>query len=288
MREFAAMRLLDVWYARIDVDVILAALKGARRRRTERGIEKARTRDNLQAQAKLTEVVDGARRIKHAPPLVMSMRETPLADPDFIRKTFEDYRRSLGDDRKFLLSRYRFVDVAMKVVGVGSVGTRCLIVLLEGQGDGDPLFLQVKEATASVLERHNRASRYRNHGQRVVEGQRLTQAASDIFLGWIRGRGEEHRDFYWRQLRDVKGSADLETIEPTGLTLYAQLCGAGLARAHARSGDGAAITGYIGTGNTFPNAIATFAEGYADQTDRDHAALQEAVKAGRIEAREGV
>ncbi len=163
-----------------------------------------------------------------------------------------------------------------------------MIVLLEGQGDDDPLFLQVKQATSSVLERHHRSSRYKNHGQRVVVGQRLTQAASDIFLGWIRGRGEAHRDFYWRQLRDAKGSIDLETIQPAGFALYAQLCGAGLARAHARSGDAAAITGYVGTGNTFPNAIAAFAEAYADQTERDYGLLGEAVASGRIQATPGV
>ena len=288
MREFAAMRQLDVWYSRIDVTTILEALKGQQRKRTEKNLEKARMHDHLQAQAKLTEVVDGVRRIKHGPPLVVSMRDSALGDPEFIRKTFEDYRRSLDDDHRFLLSRFRFIDVALKVVGVGSVGTRCFIVLLQGHGDDDPLFLQVKEATSSVLERHHRKSGYKNHGQRVVEGQRLTQAASDIFLGWIRGRGEEHRDFYWRQLRDMKGSADLETILPAGFALYAELCGAGLARAHARSGDAAAITGYVGTGNTFPNAIAAFAEAYADQTERDHALLAEAVRSGRLEAREGV
>jgi uncharacterized protein (DUF2252 family) len=232
--------------------------------------------------------VDGRRRIRNDPPLVVSMRDTPVTDDAFIKGTLEDYAKTLDDDRKYLLSRYEYRDVALKVVGVGSVGTRCFIVLLEGSGDTDPLFLQVKEATKSVLERHQGKSSYDNHGRRVVEGQRLTQAASDIFLGWIRGRGDEHRDFYWRQLRDMKGSVDLEIIRPEGFGLYAQLCGAALARAHARSGDAAAITGYIGTGAVFPQAIAAFAETYADQNERDHAQLREAITSGKIKAQEGV
>jgi uncharacterized protein (DUF2252 family) len=288
MREFAAMRQIEVWYSRIDVDQLLALAKGAVRKRAEKGAQKARTRDALQAQAKLTEVVDGRRRIRNDPPLVVSMRDTPVTDDAFIKGTLDDYAKTLDDDRQYLLSRYEYRDVALKVVGVGSVGTRCFIVLLEGSGDTDPLFLQVKEATHSVLERYQGKSAYDNHGRRVVEGQRLTQAASDIFLGWIRGRGDEHRDFYWRQLRDMKGSVDLEIIEPEGFGLYAELCGAALARAHARSGDAAAITGYIGTGPVFPQAIASFAEAYADQNERDHAGLVEAISSGRLQAQEGI
>ncbi|HZC99863.1 MAG TPA: DUF2252 family protein [Actinomycetes bacterium] len=185
-------------------------------------------------------------------------------------------------------SLYHMIDMARKVVGVGSVGTRCFIALFTGKHEDDPLFLQIKEATSSVLERHLKRSVYRNHGQRVVEGQRQTQAASDAFLGWIRGRDEEHRDFYWRQLRDVKGSVDPDTISPAALTLYGELCGAGLARAHARSGDAAAIAGYVGTGPAFAQAIAAFAEAYADQTERDHGALEEAARTGRIQVRGGV
>jgi uncharacterized protein (DUF2252 family) len=286
MRELAAMRTLDVWYSRLDAEQLLNALKGSQRRAGQKGLAKARLRDHLQAQAKLTEVVDGHRRIIDAPPLIQ--RGNLVGRDDFVRKTFQDYLRTLPLDRRTLLSRYRFVDAAQKVVGVGSVGTWCFIVLMEGRADDDPLFLQVKEATSSVLERHLKKSRYSNHAERVVHGQRLTQAASDIFLGWIRGRGAEHRDFYWRQLRDVKGSADLETIQPAGLILYGEACGAALARAHARSGDAAMITGYIGTGNVFANAIADFAERYADQTEKDHAALVAAVKSGRVEAAEGV
>jgi uncharacterized protein (DUF2252 family) len=289
MREFAAMGTLDVWYSRIDVDTLMALAKGSVRKRLEAGAEKAMTRDSLQAQSKLTEVVDGKRRIKNDPPLVVSFRDSEtFIDEAFIRATLEDYAKTLPDDRKYLLSRFDYRDFALKVVGVGSVGTRCFIVLMEGNGDRDPLFLQVKEATSSVLERHLPKSVYRNHGERVVEGQRLTQAASDIFLGWIQGRGEEQRDFYWRQLRDMKGSVDLEIIQPQGFALYAQLCGAALARAHARSGDAAAITGYIGTGSAFPEAIATFAGAYADQNERDHANLVEAIKSGRVTAQEGV
>ena len=285
LREFAAMRNLDVWYSRIDVTTLLQAVQGQARARVDKAVEKARLRDHLQAQAKLTEVVDGVRRIKNNPPLLV---RADTFDHDFIVKTFEDYARTLQKDRQSLLARYRFVDVAMKVVGVGSVGTRCFAILLQGRDDGDPFFLQVKEANKSVLERHQRKSHFPNHAQRVVEGQRLTQAASDIFLGWIRGRGEEHRDFYWRQLLDVKGSADLETIAAPGLILYGELCGAALARAHARSGDAAMITGYIGTGAAFANAVADFAEAYADQAVRDHAALVEAIRTKRVPVEEGV
>src|SRR5262245_27955595 len=191
LREFSAMRNLDVWYHRLDVTTLLQALQGQARSRVDKAVEKARLRDSLQAQSKLTEVVDGVRRIKNNPPLLVRAESF---DTEFITKTFQDYAKTLQKDRQSLLERYRFVDVALKVVGVGSVGTRCFAILLQGRDDGDPLFLQVKEATTSVLERHHRKSHYPNHAQRVVEGQRLTQAASDIFLGWIRGRGEEHRD----------------------------------------------------------------------------------------------
>ncbi len=287
MREFAAMRHIDVWYSHIDVDTILAAAPPEVRQRLSAGVQKARLRDHLHAQSKMTEVVNGKRRILDSPPLIQHIGEDALAS-DIIQWAYEDYLKTLQPDRRALLSRYKMVDVATKVVGVGSVGTYCFIALFTGAHDQDPLFLQVKEANASVLERHHRKSQYRNHGQRVVEGQRMTQAASDAFLGWIKGRGADQRHFYWRQLRDVKGSADMEAIQPAGLVLYADLCGAGLARAHARSGDAAAITGYIGTGMTFPNAIAEFANAYADQTDRDHAALVAAIDSGRLQALEGV
>jgi uncharacterized protein (DUF2252 family) len=287
MREFAAMRYIDVWYSRLDVDMILAALSGKQRARAKAGIEKARLRDHLQAQAKLTEVVDGRRRIVDNPPLVVRLPEDTF-ESEIIRGALEDYLKTLQPDRRALLSRYRMIDAAAKVVGVGSVGTRCYIALLTGAHEADPLFLQVKEAAPSVLERYLPRSRFLNNGKRVVEGQRMIQAASDAFLGWIRGRGSERRDFYWRQLRDVKGSVDPEAIEPRGLLRYAEACGATLARACARSGDAAAISGYIGTGTKFPDAIARFAEAYADQTERDHAALVQAIRTGRLEARESI
>jgi uncharacterized protein (DUF2252 family) len=282
MRSFAEMGVLDVWYSNLDADEILRSMTGDHRRRLGKVLAKARTKDHLQAQSKLTEVVDGRRRIKDDPPLVVNLAGT--VDRELAMQTFEDYSRTLTEDRKQLVSRYRLVDVAQKVVGVGSVGTHCLIVLFEGRDDGDPLFLQVKEANASVLEGHFPESAYENHAERVVQGQRVMQAASDIFLGWIRGRGDEHRDFYWRQLRDVKGSADLEAIRADALVWFGEQCGAALARAHARTGDAAMISGYIGTGPAFPRAMEQFGETYADQAERDHAALVEAVRAGRVKA----
>ena len=239
-------------------------MSGTARRSLQKGLAKAESKDHLQAQTKLTEVVDGRRRIVHTPPLLARV-ELP-DQQDFIRDTFNDYLSTLPPERQHLLRRYHYADVALKVVGVGSVGTRCFIVLLHGRDDADPLFLQVKEASESVLAKHLAPSEYANQGQRVVEGQRLMQAASDTFLGWIVGRGDEHRHFYWRQLHDVKGSADLEVILPEGLILYSEVCGAALAGAHARSGDAAMITGYIGTGSAFATR-GVFAEAYADQTN---------------------
>ena len=194
----------------------------------------------------------------------------------------ESYKRTLQEDRRHLLDRYRFVDAVRKVVGVGSVGTRAYVVLLEGRDRDDPLFLQVKEAGASVLEGYLKSNTYEHHGHRVVAGQRLMQAASDIFLGWFRGTAG--RDFYWRQLRDMKGSADVEGMSPDELVLYARLCGWVLARAHARSGDRVQIAAYLGKSERFDVAIADFAGAYADQNERDHAALLAAVKSGRVEA----
>jgi uncharacterized protein (DUF2252 family) len=289
MSEFAAMRTLDVWYARIDARLLLEAVKEHSKdmhRNAQKGVQKATGRDHLDAQSKLTEIVRGKRRFIPSPPTLE--RVSIAADQDFIRRTLSDYSSTLLEDRRHVLGRFTVVDVAHKVVGVGSVGTRCFVVLLQGRDDHDPFFLQVKEATASVLEPYLEKCRHENHGQRVVEGQRLTQASSDIFLGWIRGRGEERRDFYLRQLRDVKGSADLEIIQPSGLLVYGQVCGHALARAHARSGDAALISGYVGSGDAFPDAIADFAYVYADQTERDHAALAAAVRSGKIEAKTGI
>ncbi len=204
-----------------------------------------------------------------------------------IREQFRTYRTTLQHDRRDLLERFEVVDVARKVVGVGSVGTRAFIVLLQGRDQHDPLFLQVKEATASVLEGHLPRSRYRQHGARVVHGQRLMQAASDIYLGWTKGM-DVNRHFYWRQLRDMKGSAEVELMSPLGLTFYARTCGWTLARAHARSGDPIAIAEYLGANDQFDQSITDFSERYADQNERDYQSFTEAIRSGRLEALEGV
>lgn len=296
MREFAGMRTLDVWYARDDFDRIDALLPGRPGREDEqraaRASAKARSRTSLQAAAKLTRVVDGAPRIISDPPLI-----TPLADllpgaegaglERTLRELVSDYASSLSSERRKLLSRFHVADMARKVVGVGSVGTRCWIILLLGRDDEDPLLLQAKEAGQSVLAPFCGASAYENQGERVVTGQRLMQAASDIFLGWehVRGIDGRERDFYVRQLRDWKGIARPETMDPGTLGLFARLCGASLARAHARSGDPIAIAAYLGPGAPFDRALVRFARAYADQNERDHHALSEAVADGRVTAR---
>jgi hypothetical protein len=200
--------------------------------------------------------------------------------PEALRKVFEDYRATMAESRREFLERYRFADFALKVVGVGSVGTRCFVMVLEGRDEDDPLILQAKEATASVLEEHVEASPYANHGERVVIGQRLMQATPDIFLGWT--RSQRDRDFYIRQLWDMKGSVDTSTLEPVGLGFYGGICAWALARAHARSGDSVAISAYLGSNDTFDGAVADFAEAYADRNEQDHLAYQAAIKAGRI------
>jgi uncharacterized protein (DUF2252 family) len=274
------MTYLDVWYAGMDVAELLAVMRKAEARRLEAGVlSKARRATSLGALDKLTRVVDGQRRIADAPPLIEHLPSPARGAqaPDVVRR----YRSSLPDDRRVLLDRYRVVDWARKVVGVGSVGTDDAIVLTIGDTDKDPLFLQVKEAQASVLERFAGRSRYRSHGQRVVWGQRVMQAASDIFLGWTRLEG---RDYYVRQLRDMKGSIAIEKLSPGELADYARACGAALGRAHARSGDAVSIAGYLGGGDNFDRAIGAFAAAYADQTERDHALLIRAARSGRIEA----
>ncbi|MEV4947394.1 DUF2252 domain-containing protein [Streptomyces sp. NPDC053755] len=295
MIRFAGMRNIDVWYAKIDAHRLesLAAdrLHKGGRKRLAHAMAKARTRDSLQAFAKVAATVDGKPVIAADPPLLV-----PIGDllPDVERGALENlfrglierYGRTLASDRRALLEDYRLADVARKVVGVGSVGTRCWIFLLLGRDDQDPLFLQAKEADTSVLAAHVGASHYRNQGERVVSGQRLMQAASDIFLGWERVDGIDgrKRDFYVRQLRDWKGIAMPETMSPRRMGAFGELCGVTLARAHARSGDRIAIAAYLGTGDVFDRALALFAEAYADQNERDHQALVDAVRAGRLPA----
>jgi uncharacterized protein (DUF2252 family) len=299
MREMSRMGRLDLWYTRLDVDDIRerlgSSVKPRVRKRFERNVAKARTKDSLKAFDKLVEVVDGRPRLIGDPPLVVPLedllpeREREQLDAE-MHGLVRTYGRTLAGDRRHLLEGFDYVGAARKVVGVGSVGTRAWIVLMLGRDERDPLFLQAKEAEASVLEPFLGKSTFANHGQRVVEGQRLMQSASDILLGWIRTTDHDgvSRDFYVRQLWDGKGSAVVEAMEPSTMTAYAGLCGWTLARAHARSGDAAAIAGYLGSGETFDRAIAQFAESYADQNERDHAALQEAVEAGRVVAEAGL
>lgn len=287
MRRFAGLGNLDVWYSRIDVEDLEAMVDETQRASFDKGVDRARHHTSLSALPKLTEVVDRRRRIIDDPPIIEHVPETTdVEQPALVDHLFRDYRRSLPEERRVLLDRYEFVDVARKVVGVGSVGTQCWVALLLGADGHDPLFLQLKQAQASVLEPHCGRSRYRHQGQRVVVGQHLMQAASDIFLGWTTGPGDDQ--FYVRQLRDMKGSVNLDTLDGAQLRSYAELCGAALARAHARTGDAARISGYLGTGGAFAEAITTFAIAYADQNERDYEALRTAAAAGRVEVTEGV
>ncbi|MCY1136850.1 DUF2252 domain-containing protein [Actinoplanes sp. Pm04-4] len=296
MAGFAAMRELEVWYARADVDEFAAQLGKQQRKRLASAGTKARGRNSLQAYKKLTAVVDGRRRIVADPPLLV-----PVADlvPEVARKQLEaqilemldGYRDTLAEDRRRLFDNFAFVDLARKVVGVGSVGTRCWIVLLTGRDDQDPLLLQVKEAGPSVLDGYSPATETeQHHGRRVVHGQRLMQAASDIFLGWqhIPGFDGRGRDFYVRQLRDWKGSVVVEAMDPDGLRRYGQVCAWTLARAHARGGDRVAVAAYLGDDDRFDRALAAFAAAYADQTERDFDAFTAAVAEGRAAAQTGI
>jgi uncharacterized protein (DUF2252 family) len=302
MHELAAMGNLEVWYAHVEVETMLArvgrsATKGARKK-AEATVAKAQTRDSLQAFSKLTGIVDGQRRIVADPPLLVPVEDlvasadgTPPSEVDAVlRGLISSYRRTLETDRRVLLEQFEYVHAARKVVGVGSVGTRAWILLLLGRDGHDPLLLQAKEAQASVLERFVGRSAYRNSGQRVVAGQRLMQATSDIFLGWQRTTGLDgrDRDFYVRQLRDWKGAADVDSMKASAMTLYARICGATLARAHARSGDRIAIAAYLGGGDPFDQAITSFATAYADQNERDYHAVSQAVQSGRLEAQTGI
>ncbi len=293
MARYATTRLLDVWYTQItDADIREAAeatgfLQGragaARRANIEKLFSKARQRDGMRAFESLTGVVDGRRVILEDPPVITHVEIA--GGPAALEKVFNDYRSTMPENRRDFLQRYRFVDWALKVVGVGSVGTRCFVLVLEGRDENDPLILQAKEATASVMEPYVEASGHANHAQRVVVGQQLMQATSDIFLGWTRGPGG--RDFYIRQLWDMKGSVDIAAIQPVGLGFYGGLCGWSLARAHARTGDAAAISAYLGMSDRFDGAIAEFAETYADVNERDHAAYVAAIEAGRVSVPQG-
>jgi uncharacterized protein (DUF2252 family) len=325
MAEFARMRTMDIWYASMDEDEITRSVRGAvaetkekekedkgkkgkkeKKEKTdlrlaeraaqtaEKTREKAHTRDSLQALSKLGEMVDGKYRIVSQPPVIIPLRDLAAAfglsaeeAEHAIREQFRAYRATLQEDRRHLLERFEIVDAARKVVGVGSVGTRAFIVLLQGRDEADPLFLQIKEATASVLEEHVGKSKYRQHGERVVHGQRMMQAASDIYLGWTKGL-DVKRHFYWRQLRDMKGSAVVESMTPLGLGFYGRMCGWTLARAHARSGDAVAIAEYLGETDAFDNAITDFSVAYADQNEEDYEAFAAAVRSGRLKALAGV
>jgi uncharacterized protein (DUF2252 family) len=300
MRNFAGMTNLEVWYARLEIETLLkeraAELKATSVKRTEKGLAKARTRDSMSAFAKLTQQVNGTAEIVDQSPLIVPLRVlVPGAEQeqwmDWLHGLLRVYRQSLEQDRRVLLEQFRLVDFARKVVGVGSVGTRAWIGLLFGRDGSDPLFLQMKEAESSVLEEYIGKSQFRNHGQRVVTGQRLMQATSDIFLGWVHvkaGIDGVARDFYGRQLKDWKGSVEIDQMIPDGMAVYGRLCGWTLARAHARSGDRIAIASYLGSGSTFDRAILDFSKAYADQNERDYQALADAVKSGRITAQTGL
>jgi uncharacterized protein (DUF2252 family) len=324
MASFAQMGTMDIWYASLDEDELRASIRAtvagvstqgkaaknaekqaktdrqqekaakAAQKRAAKSAAKAHTRDSLQALSKLGELVDGKYRIVSQPPIVVPLRDlaatyglAPAEADRVVRDQFRAYRETLEDDRRKLLERFQIVDAARKVVGVGSVGTRAFIVLLQGRDAADPLFLQVKEATASVLEPYVRRSRYRQHGERVVQGQRMMQAASDIYLGWTKGL-DVRRHFYWRQLRDMKGSAIVEAMIPLALNFYAGICGWTLARAHARSGDPIAIAAYLGDSDEFDKSIADFSERYADRNEQDYQEFVNAVHAGQLAAVEGV
>jgi uncharacterized protein (DUF2252 family) len=289
----ATMRFLDVWYTRFDADKLLAEF-GSKAKKSElksarKLLAKAQTRTSLGSLSKFAERVDDGYRIKQQPPLIV--RPPEAEGPAFehvIRQGLTDYAQSLDPDRRVVLDHYHYVDFARKVVGVGSVGTEALMVLLMGEREDDPLFLQLKQAGTSVLAPYAGAGEYKHQGERVVNGQRLMQAASDTLLGWLTGAGERKHEFYVRQLRDMKGSAAVETMTPERLALYGRLCGATLARAHARTGNAAKIIGYLGDDDAFDHALERFAVAYADQNDTDYAAFTAAADEHRIEVERGV
>ena len=298
MNTYAEMGELDVWYSHIVADDLLEMARRSRvvratgkaavkagRKAVEKDFAKARGRGSLQAATKMTEVIDGKRTIVDQPPLIMHLEE--LQATEATHQLFNQYKATLEDDRRELIDRYEVADIARKVVGVGSVGTRCIIVLLLGRDTDDPLFLQIKEAGPSVLEPYLGKSKFTHGGHRVVAGQRLTQAASDIFLGWMTGK-PAGRQFYWRQLRDMKGSMEIDLLKAPGLEILASVCGWTLARGHARSGHRIAIASYLGVSDRFERGIADFAAAYADQAEKDYETVLKAIKAGKIPAETGV
>jgi uncharacterized protein (DUF2252 family) len=298
VRRLAVMRTLDAWYERLDVAALehyRSQVRGRTARNYDRAVAKAERKNSLRAFAKLTESVNGEPRIISDPPMITPVEEVfqgakHEAILSRLHELLAQYRKTLSGEVRHLMERYRYVHAARKVVGVGSVGTRAWIVLMLGRDADDPLFLQVKEAESSVLEGFAGKSRFKQQGRRVVEGQRLMQAASDIFLGWLTGTDPDgvSRDFYVRQLWDGKGSAQIELMDPTGMGLYARLCGWTLARAHARSGDRMAIAAYLGKGDVFDRAVCDFAEAYADQNERDYKAFTTAISNGQLEAKTGL
>ncbi len=299
MRRFARTQNLDVWYAHLGVDDIVArwgsGLGADALKNFQRTVDKAESKDRLKAEAKLTQLVDGEPRFVSDPPLLVPAEDI-FADDERLRveqsmhEALRAYRHTLQDDRRHLLESYRFAQLARKVVGVGSVGTRCWVMLMVGLDNRDPLFLQIKEAEASVMEPYLGRSGFANHGQRVVQGQRLVQATSDIFLGWcqVTGTDGQPHHYYIRQLWDWKASANVETMSPDLLDVYGQICGWTLARAHARSGDRVAIAAYLGTSDIFDQAIARFAVHYAEQNDLDHQSLVNAIASGQMASTPGV
>jgi uncharacterized protein (DUF2252 family) len=293
MAKATRMRFLDVWYTRFDADKLLAdvapRVKKAEIKSAKKVLAKAQTRTSLGSLSKYAEPVESGYRIKQQPPVIVRPPET-MSDAleQVIRRGLTDYANTLSPERRVVLDHYHYEDFARKVSGVGSVGTEALMILLMGDRENDPLFLQIKEANASVLAPYVGASEYKHQGERVVQGQRLMQAASDAFLGWVTGAGKQGHEFYVRQLRDMKGSAAVEAMPPARLAVYAEMCGATLARAHARTGNAAKITGYLGDDDTFDRALEGFAVAYADQNDADYAAFTEAAAEHRIEVERGV
>ena len=285
MREYAMMRVLDAWYSHLGAEIFIdQATSVAARNRWEQLEDKAKLETAEHVFPKLTDIKDGRFRIKDHKPLVYHPRDYSKRAKK-VKEIFHRYRQTLSGDRRVILDRYQIVDVARKVVGVGSVGTRCAAILLMA-GENDPLFLQFKEALPSVLEPYAGKSRYSNHGERVVTGQRMLQSASDVLLGWT--RDDEGRDYYFRQLRDMKMKIDLDSMTKADWFEYVEICAWALARAHARTGDAGLIGGYLGKNDTCDSALAKFAVAYADQTERDHASLVKAINAGRLPASKGV